>query len=68
MRSQVNLLPTAVAIVSADSMSSQCKTRHRVLTGVHKRSASAVCHSWRVSEAFTHLIEQFRFVCRLCWR
>jgi hypothetical protein len=51
MRSQMNFLPNAVAIVFAGSTSSQCKIRHHTLIGVRKRSASAVCHSWRVSEA-----------------
>ena len=51
--SRVNFLPSAVAIVFVDSRSSQCKTRHRVTTGVRKRNASTECHSWRVSEAFT---------------
>jgi hypothetical protein len=54
MRSQMNFLPSAVAIVFADSTSSQCKTRHRVLTGAHKRSACCCFQRSRhVSEAFT---------------
>ncbi len=49
----MNFLPSAVAIVFVDSMSSQCKTRRRVAAGVGKRSVSTVSRPWRVSRAFT---------------
>jgi hypothetical protein len=55
----MNFIPSVVAIVFEDSMSSQRKTRHRVLTGVRKRSASIACHHRRVSRAFTRWSNNF---------
>jgi hypothetical protein len=59
--SRMNFLPSAVAIVFVDSRSSQCKTRHRVTTGVRKRSASTECHPLARKRSFYALLEQFWF-------
>jgi hypothetical protein len=48
---RMNFLPSAVAIVFINSMSNQYKIHHRLPTGLHKRSASTGCHTWRVSRA-----------------
>ena len=57
----MNLLPSVVAIVVADLMSSQRKTYRRVLTGVRKRSASTVWSPSAREQSFYALIKQFGF-------
>jgi hypothetical protein len=61
MRSRMNFLPSAVASVFADSRCNQYKARRRLASAARKGSVSTERHPWRVSRAFTHLIEQFWF-------
>ena len=57
----MKLLPSVVAIVVVDLMSSQRKTYHRVLAGVRTRSASTVWLPSAREQSFYALIKQFRF-------
>jgi hypothetical protein len=63
MKLQMNRLEHALGISSADSRNNQCKNRHRLLIVARKHNASAGCHSWRVSEAFTRWSRSFGLFC-----
>jgi len=58
----MKLLPSVVAILVLDLMSTQRKTYHRVLAGVRTRSASTVWLPSAREQSFYALIEQFWFV------